>query len=143
MPMQSGRMEIAMEEKNPVNELLETALLNLKDLVNADVVIGKEIKTSDGTTIIPVSKVTFGYGTGGAFPSEKTKFGGGSGGGVTVNPIGFLVIGNGNVRLLQISSADNTADRVVNMVPEVIDKVSGIIKNSKNKSKEEKEGTTL
>ena len=143
MPMQSGRMEIAMEEKNPVNELLETALLNLKDLVNADVVIGKEIKTSDGTTIIPVSKVTFGYGTGGAVPSEKTKFGGGSGGGVTVNPIGFLVIGNGNVRLLQISSADNTADRVVNMVPEVIDKVSGIIKNSKNKSKEEKEGTTL
>ena len=115
-----------MEEKNIV-EILKSALPNLNELVSADVVVGKEIKTSDGTTIIPVSKVSFGYGMGGGMPSEKTKFGGGTGGGVSVTPIGFLVIGKDGIRLMQISSADNTADRVVNMVPDVIDKIQGIV----------------
>lgn len=115
-----------MEEKNIV-ELLKSALPNLNELVSANVVVGKEIKTSDGTTIIPISKVTFGYGMGGGIPSQNTKFGGGTGAGVSVTPIGFLVIGPDGVRLMQISSADNTADRVVNMVPDVIEKIQGIV----------------
>ncbi|MEG1972893.1 MAG: spore germination protein GerW family protein [Oscillospiraceae bacterium] len=128
-----------MEEKNPVSELLEETLKNLKGFVNADVVVGKEIVTADGTTIIPVSKVAMGYGVGGGSP-EKLKFGGGSGGGITVSPMGFLIIKDGNIRLMQFSAADNTADRVISMVPEAINKVSDIIKNGRKKDEAQDDG---
>ena len=85
-----------------------------------------------------MSKVTFGYASGGSeFPSSKTPdpFGGGAGAGVTIQPIAFLVIkAGGGVQLLQLATSSNTADKVVNLVPEVIDKITGIVQ----KSKEEK-----
>lgn len=130
-----------MEKKHPLSEVLDSSLANLKDLVDVNTVIGEAITTSDGTIIIPVSKVSFGFVTGGSeLPTSKpsTPFGGGSGGGVTIQPLAFLVISNGNVKILHMQTADNTADRVVNMVPDVVDKVSGLIQGhlDKNKSKE-------
>ena len=120
-----------MENKHPIEEILNASLERLKALVDVDSIIGKPITTPDGqTTIIPVSKVSFGYITGGSeLPTSKpsTPFGGGSGGGINIQPIAFLVINGGNVSLLQIQTADSTADRVVNMVPNVIEKVSGMI----------------
>lgn len=125
-----------MEKKHPLSEVLDASLTNLKNLVDVNTIIGDPIATSDGTTIIPISKVSFGFATGGSeLPTSKpsTPFGGGSGGGVTIQPLAFLVISNGDVKLLQMQTADNTADRVVNMVPGVIDKVSGIMKEHQNK----------
>lgn len=128
-----------MEGKNPVNELLGTSLENLKQLVDVKTIIGDPIHAADGTVIIPVSKVSFGFaGGGGEVPTSKPSnpFGGGTGGGVTIQPICFLVISNGKVELLQMQTADNTADRIVNMVPGVIDQVSGLIKKKPAKDGE-------
>ena len=121
-----------MEKKHPLSEVLEASLENLKKLVDVNTIIGEPIIMSDGTTIIPISKVSFGFATGGSeLPTAKPSnpFGGGSGGGVTIQPLAFLVISKGDVKLLQMQTADNTADRVVNMMPGVIDKVSGIIQD--------------
>ncbi|MEG2204914.1 MAG: GerW family sporulation protein [Oscillospiraceae bacterium] len=121
------------DKKQPIRDILDSSLQNLKQLVDVNTIIGDAITTPDGITIIPVSKVTFGFTAGGSeWPTAKpnTPFGGGSGGGVTIQPLAFLVIAHGDVTLLPVQSADSTADRVVNMMPGVIDKVSGILQKS-------------
>ncbi|MEG1447737.1 MAG: spore germination protein GerW family protein [Oscillospiraceae bacterium] len=122
---------------NPISDILESSLKSLRDIVDVNTVIGEPTKISDDITIIPVSKVSFGYGGGGSgYPTKKeTKdtFGGATGAGATVEPVAFLIIQDGNVKLLQISTSNSTADKVVNLVPEVIDKVSGIIDEKKAK----------
>lgn len=102
---------------------------NLQTLIDSNSVVGDPITTPDGTTILPVSRVSFGFGTGGSdLPAtQKELFGGGSGGGVSITPVAFLVIQNGSVKVLQIQSFSSTADRVVGMVPDVIDRVSGFV----------------
>lgn len=124
-----------------LGELTESSMKNLQSLIDSNTVIGKEVITPDGTVILPVSKVSFGFGSGGSdLPStQKELFGGGSGAGVTITPIAFLVVKNGDVRLLQVQSYSNTADRVVGMVPEVVDKVSGLIAGRKKDGTEEDE----
>lgn len=118
---------------HPINGLLDTSMQNLRSLVDANTVVGEAIHTSDGTTIIPVSKVSFGFASGGSdIPGkEKEPFGGGAGGGVSVQPIAFLVIKDGKVELLQINESKNTADRIVNMVPEMFDKMAAFLKKDK------------
>lgn len=115
--------------QKPLGELTDNSMKNLQSLIDANTVIGEAIKTDDGTTILPVCKVSFGYASGGGdLPSsQKEMFGGASGGGVTMTPIAFLVIKDGNVKLMQVQSFSNTADRMVGMVPDVMDKVTGII----------------
>ena len=114
---------------NPINELTDNSMKNLRALVDSNTVIGDPVTTPDGTTILPVSKVSFGFGTGGSdLPAtQKELFGGGAGGGVSITPIAFLVIQNGNVKVLQVQSFSSTADLVVGMMPEVIDRVSGFV----------------
>ena len=94
-----------------------------------------------GITIIPVSKVTYGFASGGSdFPSKSNKeiFGGGGGAGVTITPVAFLVISDGEVTLKHITAYDNAAERVVNLVPEMFDKVTSVV----NKAKKEKSEAT-
>ncbi len=119
--------------QKPISELTESSMKNLQALVDSNAVIGEAITTADGTTILPVCKVTFGYASGGSdLPSsQKELFGGGSGGGVSITPIAFLVIKDGNIKLLQVQSFANTADRVVGMVPEVVDKVTDFVSGMK------------
>lgn len=117
-----------------ISGLTDNSMKNLKTLVDADTVIGNPITTPDGTMIIPVSKVSFGFATGGsdlASKSPKDVFGGGSGGGVTIQPLCFLVVKNGDVKILHINSNNSTGSQIVNMVPDVIDKISGIVKKDK------------
>lgn len=112
-----------------IEGILSSSLENLKTLVDANTIIGEQITTPDGTTIIPVSKVTFGFASGGSdLPTAKPKdmFGGGSGAGVTIQPLAFLVIGKEGVKLLQVEKFDGSVDRAVNMVPEVIDKIAAL-----------------
>ena len=116
-----------------LGELTESNMKNLQALIDSNSVIGREIVTPDGTVILPVSKVSFGFGSGGGdLPaSQKELFGGGTGGGVTITPLAFLIVKNGDVKLLQVQSYNNTADRVLCMVPDVMDKVSGLISGAK------------
>ena len=116
-----------------LGELTESSMKNLQTLIDSNSVIGKEVITPDGPVILPVSRVSFGFGTGGGdLPAtQKELFGGGTGGGVSITPLAFLIVKNGDVKLLQVQSYSNTADRVVGMVPEVVDKVSGLINSKK------------
>ena len=118
---------------------MSTTMQKIKEMVDVNTIIGNPITTPDGTTIIPISKVSFGFASGGSdLPTSNPKqtFGGGGGAGITLQPIAFLVVHEGNVRLLQIATSSNTADKVVNAVPDIIDKVSDVLaKNQKDKAK--------
>ncbi len=117
-----------------ISGLTDNSMKNLKTLVDADSVIGEPIVTPDGTMIIPVSKVSFGFASGGsdlASKSPKDVFGGGSGGGVTIQPICFLVVAKGEVKILHINNNGGAGAQIVSMVPDVIDKISSMVKKDK------------
>ena len=114
--------------------MLENTISKIRELVDVNTVVGQPITTQDGVTIIPVSKVSVGFGGGGSdFVSknvnhQENPFGGGAGGGVKVTPIAFLIVKEGSVRMLPVAApANTTADRLVEMVPDVLDKVSAFI----------------
>ena len=120
--------------KENINSLNDNVLNNLKGMVNADTIIGDPIHSEDGTTIIPVSKVSFAFASGGADTgkaAQADKFGGGAGGGVTVTPIAFLVLKEGRVQLLQLADKGQTVDRLLNLVPETMDRISSLISKDK------------
>ncbi len=119
--------------EHPIQGLMSTAMQSIKEMVDVNTIIGDPITTPDGTVIIPVSKVSFGFASGGSDfamknSSENTLFGGGSGAGISISPIAFLVVAAGQVKLLQVSDANSTADRLISLVPEVIDKVKELFK---------------
>ena len=120
----------------PISELTDSSMKNLQALIDSNSVIGKAVTTPDGTTILPVSKVTFGYASGGSdLPAtQKELFGGGTGGGVSITPIAFLVIRSGDVKVLPVQPYQSTADRVVGMAPDLIDKVSGLVNKPKTEA---------
>lgn len=131
---------------NKLNEMMDSTVEKIKSTVNADTIIGKPINSADGSTIIPVSKVAYGFAAGGSdFSSQKgidkDMFGGGNGAGVSITPVAFLVISkDGDVKLLQIQSFDGAIDRIISMAPDVVDKIGNMIKNrkdKKNKSEDE------
>ncbi len=120
--------------------ILGTAIDKIRDLVDVSTIVGEPVFSAEGITIIPVSKVTYGFASGGSdFPSKSNAelFGGGGGAGITITPVAFVVINNGNVTIKSVPSGDNSAEKIISMVPEVVDTVSGLI----NKAKESKEAT--
>lgn len=122
-----------MSEKN-LEGMINISLEKVKGMVDSNSVIGAPILTPDGTTIIPVSKVNVGFACGGSdFPSASPKemFGGGTGGGVTIQPVAFLVIKGESVRMIQLADKNNVVERVANMVPDAIDTLSGFINKKK------------
>ena len=128
---------------NSLPNMLENTIAKIRDMVDVNSVVGDPITTPDGVTIIPVSKVSVGFGGGGSdFVSKNTNkqenpFGGGAGGGVKITPIAFLIIKEGSVRMLPVAvPANTTADRLVEMVPDVLDKVSSFIDSHTNKKAE-------
>ena len=124
-----------MKEKSSAAGILESTIEKVKDLVNVSTIIGEPMKVEGGVTIIPVSKVTYGFASGGSdFPSKSNQeiFGGGGGAGVTILPVAFLVIdAYGNVDIKHITAFDNAAERIVSLVPEMFDKVSNAVNKSK------------
>lgn len=122
-----------MSEKS-AGGILSSTIEKIRNLVDTSTIIGEAIYTEGGTTIIPVSKVTYGFASGGAdFPSKGNQelFGGGGGAGVTITPVAFLVINNGEVTLKHITAYDNAAERAINLVPEMFDKVTGLMNKAK------------
>ena len=125
-----------MAEK-PVQELMASALENMRDRVDSNTVIGSPIYTQDGTTILPVSKISFGFVSGGTDFANKTQkdlFGGAASSGASITPVGFLVIKDGSVKLMQLAEGGATLDRLINMMPEVIDRVEGFIAKKTGKT---------
>ena len=122
--------------------MLENTIAKIREMVDVNSVIGDPITTPEGTTILPVSKVTFGVASGGsdfAGKNDKDLFGGGSGAGVTVAPVAFLVVQNGNVRTIQLSAENNAVERAVSMIPELVDKLSDLLKKQPQKKSEDPE----
>lgn len=122
-------------DNHDVGEMTERTLAKIKEMVDVNTVIGSAISCPDGTTVIPFSRVTLGYGGGGggiAAKSENSTNAAGTGLGVKIDPVGFLVISEGNVRLLNIEGSSNSAaDKIADALPMVINKVDGFIQNRK------------
>ena len=123
--------------------MLDKTLSKLREMVNVNTVVGDPIVTQDGVTIIPVSTISIGFGGGGSdfvsknVNNKENPFGGGVGGGVKVKPVAFLIIKDGSVRMLPVAApANTTADRIVEMVPDTLDKIVAFI-DSHTKKKEE------
>lgn len=127
--------------EHPINGLMDTTLDKIKSMVDVNTIIGEPITSPDGTIIIPVSKVSYGFASGGSDIRGKKEtqpmaFGGGSGAGVTINPVGFLAVMKGEVKFIPITKYDGPADRIVGMVPELFDKVKGLFSKDKKKASE-------
>lgn len=123
-----------MDDK--VKDLVGTAMGKIKELSDVDTIIGEPIKIDGNITIIPVSKVSYGFAAGGSdLPSKAggNLFGGGSGGGVTIQPLAFIVVANGDVKLLQINQDKSSTGAIVNLVPELFDKVQSMFSKDKKK----------
>ena len=122
-----------------LSNMIENTLSKIKDMISVNDVVGTPITTPEGVTIIPVSKVSVGFGGGGSdyAKSAKDAFGGGAGGGMSVTPICFLIVSNGNVRMMPVAApANTTADRVVELVPDVLDKISAFVETHTEKKGE-------
>ena len=120
--------------EHPIGDMMEKTMSKIKEMVDVNTIVGTPITTPDGITLIPVSKVSFGFASGGTdFPAkEKSGFGGGNGAGIKIEPVGFLTIKDGAVRMINITPpADTTVDRVVELIPDVIDKVEAFIEKRK------------
>lgn len=117
--------------------ILGTTIEKIKDMVDSRTIIGDPIDAGNGIKVIPVSKVTYGFASGGTdFPTKSSKdlFGGGGGAGVTLTPVAFLVINNGNVSIKYISEGpDASVERVVGMIPDLVDKLTEVVDKLKGK----------
>lgn len=121
------------ESSRPIEGLMKTAMESIKEMVDVNTVVGDAVETNDGTVIIPISQVACGFAAGGGeyefdngTKSQDIPFGGGSGAGVSVKPIGFLVVRMNDVRLLSVNG-NSLAERVVDLAPQLIDKIEGMM----------------
>lgn len=127
-------------DKHPVSELMETVMSKVREMVDVSTVIGEPICTADGITMIPVSKLSFGFASGGSdFDGKNTSnsgksFGGGSGAGVKINPMAFVIIKDGSVRIMNIEApAATSVDRLIDCAPDLIDKIAALSKKEDSK----------
>lgn len=117
-----------------VQGLLGVSMEKIREMVDVNTVIGDPISLPDGTVLIPVSKVSYGFAAGGSDLPSKTQtalFGGGSGAGIHITPIAFLVVANGDVRMMPMVSKPDPNDKLVSMVPDLVDKVTGLFNKKK------------
>nr|WP_325184953.1 GerW family sporulation protein [uncultured Oscillibacter sp.] len=129
-------MENNMEKKNPLNDLMRSAMEKVREMADTNAIVGQPITTPDGVTLIPISKVSMGFGCGGGDYGkvQPKSFGGGSGAGVNIAPVAFLVIKDGVTRVLPVAVPPvSTVDRVVEMVPGVLDRVEKFFDKKEDK----------
>lgn len=130
-------------EKKTINEILGISLEKIKEMADTNAIIGNPITTPDGTTVIPISKVSYGFASGGSdLPSkyDKELFGGGAGAGVSIKPEGFLVISpDGSANYVGMESASDPISSAVNAVPGIIEKIQGFINKKKGNASADEE----
>lgn len=132
-------MENNMDKKNPLNDLMRSAMEKVREMADTNAIVGQPITTPDGVTLIPISKVSLGFGCGGGDYGkvQPRSFGGGSGAGVNIAPVAFLVIKDGITRVLPVAVPPvSTVDRVVEMVPDVLDRVEKFFDKKEEKDSE-------
>lgn len=134
----SNKGESDME--HPIGSLMNITMEKIKEMIDVNTIVGTPITSADGTLIIPVSKVSYGFASGGSdLPTKKENkdcFGGGSGAGVTIQPVAFLTVHEGNVRLINVTGENNPIDGIISAIPNVVDTVKGIVDNRKKKKEE-------
>lgn len=129
---------------HPLPDMMGSSIAKLRELVDVNTIIGNPIQTPDGVTILPVSKVKFGFAGGGSdfatknYPANRDNaFGGGSGAGVTITPVAFLIIKGESVRLLPVTEpASGSVERLIEMLPDLIDQISGLTGRKKKQAGE-------
>lgn len=132
-----------MNKEHPIENLMKSTMENIRNMVDVNTIIGEPVETHNGTFIIPISKVCFGFASGGSeFQCDTKKlemetefpFGGGSGAGVSIKPVAFLVVRDNSCRMLPVE-VDNTYDRIVDTVPQVIDMIKDLFNKTENPKK--------
>ncbi|MGN7471567.1 GerW family sporulation protein [Brevibacillus sp. SAFN-007a] len=121
---------------HPIQGLMRTAMENLKQMVDVNTIIGDPVETPDGSVILPISKVGFGFAAGGSeFQYDQHHqgiaghpFGGGSGGGVSITPVAFLVVGKQGIRSIPLENTTHLYDRILDSVPQLVDKMQSLFK---------------
>jgi sporulation protein YtfJ len=140
MPHTGGKVRrlAALEGKHPIEGLMQTAMESIKSMVDVNTILGDPVETPDGSVIVPVSRISLGFAAGGTeYEVEEKKeqkgfpFGGGAGAGISVNPVSFLVVGQGQVRLLPIEG-NVVVDRLIDMAPRILEQLQGMICGGKN-----------
>lgn len=135
--------------EHPIDGLMKTTMESLKDMIDVNTIVGDAVEAPDGTIIIPISKVTFGFAAGGGemknFQVDKQKsneqdsstkmpFAGGSGAGVSVQPVAFMVVGQGQIRLLPVNQ-NAMIERIIDLTPKLIEEIQNILNKNKNNKK--------
>ena len=130
---------------HPIEGLMDTAMGKIRQMVDVNTIVGEAITTPDGSVIIPISKISYGFGSGGSDIPPKAKsenthelFGGGAGAGISITPVGFLTVSNGEVKMLQIEPFNNSIDRIIGLAPEILETIKDIFKKNKNCKKNTK-----
>ena len=134
-------------DQHPIQGLMKTAMENLKEMVDVNTIVGEPVETPDGSVILPISKVGFGFAAGGSEfnidvepehtpvnnQNNKDKpFGGGSGGGVSITPVAFLVVGKTGVQLLPLDSQTHIYERIIDLAPQFLEKIQNTFKSKKD-----------
>ena len=121
------------EKKNSLSEMMETSMDKIRQMVDSNTIVGEPITTPDGVTLIPVSRLSFGFGCGGGdYGKQTNQMGAGAGAGVRVEPMAFLVVKDGVTRMLPVAApAISTVDRAIELVPQVLDRVESFIDRKK------------
>ena len=125
-----------MEKKNQLNDMMHSAMEKVREMVDTNTIVGQPITTPDGVTLIPISKVSFGFGGGGGDYGKPAKdgFGGGAAAGVKIDPVAFLVIKDGITRVMPVAVPPvTTVDRIVDKAPDIMDKVEKYFDKKKDK----------
>ncbi|WP_330577782.1 GerW family sporulation protein [Alkaliphilus serpentinus] len=151
--------------EHPIESLMKTTMESIKEMVDVNTIVGDAVEAPDGTVIIPISKVSFGFASGGGdYTMEKKKeekgegngegkangggggkfpFAGGTGAGVSVQPVAFMVVGNGNIKLMPVDQRANMIDNIINMTPKMLNNLQNMMtKKGHNKQHSEKEIVT-
>jgi len=129
-------------EKHPLGDLMETTMSKLREMVDVNTIIGTPVTTTDGITLIPVSKVSLGFASGGSDFAPKRQsasgtnpFGGGSGAGVSIVPVAFVVIKDASVRILPLDGQSDPLSKAIDMTSEIVDKIKDMITKKKDEEK--------
>lgn len=121
---------------HPIEGMMDTTLEKIKQMVDVNSVVGDPITSPDGTVIVPVSKISYGFASGGSdlpTKSDKQLFGGGTGAGVTIHPVAFLTISASGIKLLRVDPGNTAVDRMIDLAPDLIDKVSSAVSSAFHK----------
>jgi len=141
--------------EHPIEALMKTTMESIKEMVDVNTIVGDAVETPDGTVIIPISRVSFGFASGGGeyidmknrkseednqkITKDQFPFAGGAGAGVSVQPVAFMVVGNGQMKLMSVDQNANLIDNIINSTPKMINSLQSVFSKNNKKNNGENE----